>query len=118
MQRRRTLAAHRAPEHPAIQVAAGDMVTLGQRDTEWPQFVWATLGNGLGGWIPALLFDNTQGTASALADYDTRELDVEAGEILVLHREFAQWWWAENRHGQTGWVPERVLEPATVAQAP
>lgn len=118
MQQRRTQAAHRAPEHAPVQVAAGDTAVLGERDTEWPQFVWAALSNGLGGWIPAVLFDAARGQATALAEYDTRELDVEAGEMLILHREFAQWWWVENRHGQTGWIPERVLEAAATAQTP
>lgn len=108
--RARVVQPHRAPDRPAIRVQAGDRVTLGDRDIEWPEFVWTSLASGLGGWIPSPLFDSHTGEASALADYDTQELDVDVGEELTLHRELAQWWWAENTRGGSGWVPARVLD--------
>lgn len=111
MKRARVIATHRAPDRPAIRVAPGDAVTLGERDGDWPEFVWTTLATGLGGWIPSVLFDRDHGEATARQDYDTRELDADAGEVLVLHRELAQWWWAENERGEQGWIPARVLEP-------
>ena len=110
MQRARVIAEHRSPDRPAIRVAAGDSVTLGERDSDWPQFVWTTLAQGLGGWIPAALFDREAGEAVAQEDYDTRELSAEAGEILTLHREQAGWWWAESVHGEQGWIPSRCIE--------
>ncbi len=111
MRRARVIAAHRAPERPAIRVSAGDAVTLGERDGDWPQFVWTTLAQGLGGWIPAALFDRDTGMATALGDYDTRELDTTLGEIVILHHEQEQWWWAENARGDSGWIPARAIEP-------
>lgn len=111
MRRARVIAAHRAPDRPAIRIAPGDTVTLGDRDLDWPHFVWATLASGLGGWIPASMFDAERGSATAIDDYDTRELEAEPGEILTLHHETAGWWWAENVLGRTGWIPVRNLEP-------
>lgn len=111
MRRARVIAAHHAPDRPAIRIAAGDTVTLGDRDLDWPHFVWATLASGLGGWIPAAMFDAERGMATAVDDYDTRELDAEPGDILTLHHETADWWWAENVLGKTGWIPARNLEP-------
>ena len=64
MQRARVIAAHRAPDRPPIRIATGDPVTLGERDSDWPNFVWTTLAQGLGGWIPAVLFDNDIGQAT------------------------------------------------------
>jgi len=110
IQRARVVERHRAPDRPAIRVAAGERVTLGDRDTEWPQFVWTSLASGLGGWVPTALFDAERGQASALEDYDTRELDAEPDEEVVLHREYADWWWAENARGECGWIPARKLE--------
>lgn len=112
MRHARVVVSHRAPDRPAIQIARGDAVTLGERDRDWPQFVWTTagIGEGLGGWVPAALFDAESGPATALADYDTRELDADADEILLLHYELAQWWWAENARGLQGWIPARALE--------
>jgi hypothetical protein len=109
IQRARVVERHRAPDRPAIRVAAGDRVTLGDRDAEWPQFVWTSLASGLGGWVPSALFDAERGQASALEDYDTRELDAEPGEDLVLHREYADWWWVENARSECGWIPARKL---------
>ena len=110
MRRARVIAAHRAPDRPPIRVAAGDSVTLGERDSDWPQFVWTTLAQGLGGWIPAVLFDRDIGEATALSDYDTRELDTTIGEILILHHHQEEWWWAENANGDSGWIPARAIE--------
>ena len=115
MKRARVIVTHRAPDRPAIRVVAGDTVTLGDRDIDWPHFVWATLASGLGGWMPAAMFDAERGAARARDDYDTRELDAEAGEVLVLHHEIADWWWAENVLGTTGWIPARNLEPFTAS---
>jgi len=114
MQRAHVIAAHRVPDQPSIRVSAGDAVTLGERDSEWPQFVWATLAQGLGGWIPAVLFDGQVGTATALEDYDTRELAADPEEILVLQRAQAGWWWAQNAGGHSGWIPAHALEPLHV----
>ncbi|HWU70163.1 MAG TPA: SH3 domain-containing protein [Pseudoxanthomonas sp.] len=108
--RARVVVAHHAPEHAPIRVAKGDTVTLGERDIDWPDFVWTTLAQGIGGWIPSTLFDRESGEAVAQDDYDTRELDTEVGEILTLHREQAAWWWAENARGEQGWVPARAIE--------
>ena len=105
----RVVTAHRRPDRPAIRVAAGERVSLGERDTDWPQFVWTVLTNGLGGWIPADVFDAPHGTAHAQHDYDTQELDADSGDRLRLHREHADWWWAEQPDGTQGWIPARVL---------
>lgn len=110
MQRARVIAEHRSPDRPAIRVSAGDSVTLGERDSDWPQFVWATLAQGLGGWIPAALFDRDTGTATALGDYDTRELATRIGESITVHYEQEGWWWAENANGENGWIPARAIE--------
>ena len=110
MRRARVIAEHRAPDRPAIQVAPGDAVTLGERDSDWPQFIWTTLTGGLGGWVPSQLFDRDHGDATAQHDYDTRELDADICNRLVLHREMADWWWAENTRGASGWIPARALQ--------
>ena len=110
MKRARVVAQHRAPDRPAIRIAPGDEVTLGERDNDWPQFVWTTLASGLGGWIPSVLFDRDMGLATAQREYDTQELDADVGQILTLHHELADWWWAENERGASGWIPARAIE--------
>lgn len=46
-----------------------------------------------------------------VADYDTTELAVAAGErVEVVDRDDESgWWWCRNRDGTEGWVPVLVL---------
>ncbi|KQZ56429.1 MULTISPECIES: SH3 domain-containing protein [unclassified Lysobacter] len=110
MRRARVVVGHRVPDRSPIRIERGQRVTLGDRDRDWPQFVWTVLAEGQGGWVPAALFDSEHGPATALSDYDTRELAAAADEVLTLHYELAQWWWAENARGEQGWIPARALE--------
>lgn len=111
MPRARVIAAHRAPDREAVRIARGEGAVLGASDTEWPEFVWATLAQGLGGWMPADVFHmDDVGTAIAQQDYDTRELEADIGDLLALEREHAGWWWARDAHGRSGWIPARALE--------
>lgn len=110
MRHARVVVAHRAPDRKPIRLMPGDAVTLGERDQDWPEFVWTTIAEGHEGWVPVKLFDSEHGPARALAEYDTRELEAQADEILVLHYELARWWWAENALGHQGWIPARSLE--------
>jgi len=88
----RVIAEHRAPDRPAIRIARGDASSLGERDADWAPFVWAVRADGLGGWAPASRFNADRGPATALADDDTLELDADAGQVLQLRDESAQWW--------------------------
>ncbi|MET0289358.1 MAG: SH3 domain-containing protein [Pseudoxanthomonas sp.] len=105
---------HRAPDREPIRVSRGDAVTLGERDTDWPDFIWTTLAQGLGGWMPMNVFEldthETGSMATAREDYDTRELEVDAGQLITVEREHAGWWWAYDLHGRSGWIPARSIE--------
>lgn len=112
MRRGRLLVPHRAPARPAPVFLGGDVVRVGHRDTDWPGFAWTTGHDGVGGWVPAELIGlGSDGIAFMTTAYDTRELDAEAGELVVLHREIAHWWWCENAAGDTGWIPARAITP-------
>jgi hypothetical protein len=69
----RATAEHRPTERPTLRLHAGEEVTVGRRDDEWPAFVWCTTGAGEEGWVPerylareAPEFDR----ASLLHDYE------------------------------------------------
>ncbi len=94
-----------------IRFARGDIVTLGERDTQWPAFAWTTTADGNAGWAPYdWLRPLGDGTAEALRDYSAQELDADAGDELTLHQELGGWWWAEHRDGRCGWVPAEHLQ--------
>lgn len=90
---------------------AGEVVAVGARDTEWPDFAWITTADGNAGWGPAdWLQPRDDGRATALRDYSARELDADAGDALHLHQELGGWWWAQRGDGTRGWIPARNLE--------
>ncbi|MFT3756535.1 MAG: SH3 domain-containing protein [Pseudoxanthomonas sp.] len=97
--------------HP-IRFVRGDVVTLGERDAEWPAFAWTTTADGNAGWAPVdWLQAQGDGRAVALRDYSAQELDVQAGDIVTLLHELGDWWWCTHADGHDGWLPARDLQP-------
>jgi len=93
-----------------IAVNTGDLVVLGQRDTEWPGWVWCTTDAGRSGWVPERLVEAGGERGRMLAGYSAVELAMHAGDRLSLHREESGWYWATNEAGQSGWVPASHVE--------
>jgi SH3-like domain-containing protein len=98
------------PQYPdPICFAAGESLVLGGRDTEWPQFVWATDARGRSGWVHESRLDG----AVAVRDYDARELAADAGARVQLLEEAGGWWWSRDARGECGWLPARELDIET-----
>jgi hypothetical protein len=112
MTRLRATAPHQIPDRPPIQLVPGQQVQVGQRDTEWPAFVFITTGTGAG-WVPKRYLDTSSDPAEALTGYDTTELATTAGEELILIERDDPSGWARVRNaaGGEGWVPLRTIEP-------
>jgi len=98
--------AHQIPERPPLQLAVGEPVEVGARDTTWPAFVFVTTDHG-SGWVPARHLSRPSGPARVLAAYDTSELPTMDGETLdVLVEDRASGWlWCRSMSGREGWVP-------------
>ncbi|MBO0827835.1 MAG: hypothetical protein J2P24_08640 [Streptosporangiales bacterium] len=103
--------AHEIPERPPIRLAVGQPVRVGDRDTEWPEFVFVTAADGAG-WVPARNLSASSGAAIVLTAYDTTELPTRAGEVLqVVAEDLAGGWlWCRSREGREGWVPVDTLD--------
>ncbi|SHH97919.1 SH3 domain-containing protein [Ferrimonas marina] len=95
-----------------IQFNAGEQVSLGVEDTEFPGWVRTTTGDGNQGWAPKSYFRVENGEAIALCDYSARELDTQVGEHLTLKQSLLGWGWVENAQGERGWVPLNTLKMA------
>jgi len=106
----RATSSHSVPDRPPIQVMRGQRVQAGQRDTEWPEFVFV-IADGGAGWVPGRFLDTSSDPALVLADYDTTELATTAGEALTLVEgdDRSGWAWLRNEAGQEGWVPLRTV---------
>lgn len=101
---------HEVPVRPPIRVEVGDRVKVGERDSEWPAFVFVISETG-SGWIPERHLDR-QGTSAVVTQgYETTELATEVGdELEVLHEDLLSGWlWCRAKNGREGWVPERTL---------
>jgi hypothetical protein len=103
--------AHEIPARPPIHVEVGECVHVGERDTEWPAFVFVMTERG-SGWVPERYLDRQGASAVVTQRYDTTELPTEQGQQLeVLHEDSASGWlWCRAEDGREGWVPERTLE--------
>src|SRR5688572_25558113 len=102
--------AHEIPERPPLRLAVGDRVEVGERDTEWPEFVFVTAPNGEG-WIPARHLSADSGPAEVRIAYDTTELPTQPGDRLLVLAEdtLSGWLWCQGETGARGWVPIRTV---------
>ncbi|MCX7033371.1 MAG: SH3 domain-containing protein [Arenimonas sp.] len=96
---------HHARYRNPLAVAAGEKVTLGIRDVDWPEFIWATDSRGRSGWIHQSLLNGDV----VSRDYDAREIEGNTGDSVRLIELLGGWWWAENEIGEKGWLPEHAL---------
>ena len=103
--------AHEIPDRAPIQVHAGQEVAVGERDGEWPEFVFVTTTTG-SGWVPTRHLTMTgPGRAVVHTAYDTTELPASVGDTFDVLAEDLQsgWVWCRSREGVEGWVPVRNL---------
>lgn len=103
--------AHQIPERPPVQLEVGDAVEVGERDTEWPGFVFVTGERGAG-WVPSRHLSASSGRAVVQIRYDTTELPTEVGEVLAVVAEDlpSGWLWCRSASGREGWVPVKTVE--------
>ena len=109
----RAVSAHEIPDRPPIQVAPGQQVQLGERDTTWPEFVFVTAGGG-SGWVPARHIEPGTGASGVVRTaYDTT---APGDELAVLETdEISGWTWVRSASGREGWVPNSTIEPVPPA---
>ena len=102
--------AHEVPDRPPLRVAVGERVKVGERDSEWPAFVFVTAQAG-SGWVPERHLVRRGASATVSEGYDTTELRTEEGDELEVLREdlSSGWLWCRAKSGHEGWVPERTL---------
>jgi uncharacterized protein YgiM (DUF1202 family) len=110
--------AHAIPARRPLTLAAGDVVTVGQRDEEWPAFVFVTGAHG-SGWVPSRHLSAEASQATVITPYDTTELPTSVGDVLevVVRDDESGWLWCRSADGREGWVPSCTLRPATDSEA-
>ncbi len=86
---------------------------MGDRDHEWPAFVFVTTSKGVG-WVPVRHLSTSSGTAVVVDAYDTTELSTEVGDDLeAIHEDTdSGWLWCRSAVGREGWVPINTVTTA------
>ncbi len=106
-------AEHEIPGRAPLTIRPGDVVQVGDRDTEWPAFVFVTASLGTG-WVPARHIDIDGSNGTVRVAYDTTELPAVAGESVDVIEDDPEsgWSWCRNSDGREGRIPHRVLTGA------
>ncbi|WP_080419129.1 SH3 domain-containing protein [Burkholderia ubonensis] len=106
---------HRSEYPNPITLNKGDPLVIGEKyqgPEGWDDWFFCTTPGQAGGWVPLQVIERLDdGTGRALEDYTARELDVDAGEMLIGSRTLNGWVWCERvSRDDAGWVPLRNLE--------
>ena len=112
--RYRVMTAYQAKYENPIRFESGELITLGGRDAEFPEFLWATDENGREGWVHQSKFLGTsEKKAVTTAPYNAIELTSRTGELVTAEEMLGDWSWCSNAEGVQGWLPNHVLEKVT-----
>lgn len=102
-----------------LVAAAGEVLTLEDREREWPGWVWGVHPGGRAGWVPEPYLLRSGNRGILQQDYDATELTVAVGQELTVLAEHGCWLRCRTDDGALGWVPaenvERPSGPARVA---
>jgi uncharacterized protein YgiM (DUF1202 family) len=95
------------PQYPdPLAVVAGEHVSVGREDDEFPGWKWCRASSGLEGWVPVELLSDASATETAvLCDYSSRELAVQPGEEVTVEDSRHEWLLVRNKRGERGWIP-------------
>ena len=108
----RVIADYRASFPDPIRVKEGDIVTLDfQKKTNISGWVWCTQESGKSGWIPESYLEIQGLTGRMICDYDAIELTIHVGNILTVHKEESDFYWATDQRDNQGWIPVSHVEP-------
>lgn len=112
----RVIEAHQGPDRSFLSLEKGELVAVGkpyEGPEGWPDWVWCVSDAGGEAWVPIPFLEKLgDGTARAIEDYCSRELDAGEGDEVVGEQETCGWvWCVRERDGTSGWVPREKLEP-------
>lgn len=93
-----------------LVITKGEILTIGEKESEWLGWIWCTNKFGKSRWVPENYLEIHGKTCKAKQDYEATELSVKIGEILITEKEEADWIWAANERGKSGWVPLRNVK--------
>ncbi|MBI5060357.1 hypothetical protein HZB60_11325 [candidate division KSB1 bacterium] len=94
-----------------ISSVRGDVFRLGQRDDEYPGWIWTTAADGRSGWTHESFLSIDGERATLLEAYTAQELTIRVGDLLEILREVGGWYWCRTANNDLGWLPSSILVP-------
>ena len=96
--------AHRSNYPNPISFDVGESLSIGELDTEFPNWVRVKTVDGNEGWAPAQYIDFEQSIATQY--YSAYELNVSIGDCVNVLFELNEWFMVECSMGKRGWIPK------------
>lgn len=87
-----------APEGTVLEV-------LRRNEGIYKEWFVCRSSQGIEAYVPEEMLEIDGDKGTLLADYNSWELTVTTGEILVKLQEMGGWIWAKNSEDEYGWVP-------------
>ncbi|WP_041416290.1 hypothetical protein [Shewanella halifaxensis] len=100
-------------EYPnPVYLKRGDIVTLGEMDDEFHNWIFITNDAGDQAWAPIQYIDNVVGSSTGilLQDYDNLEFNTVIGEKLSVLFELNSWYRVSRSTDEIGWVPVHTVK--------
>ena len=94
----RVIKAYSSPYTDPWIITKGEILSIGEKESEWPGWIWCTNNSEKSRWVPESYLEISGVTGKAKQDYNATELSVKVGEE-------AEWFWVINQQGKSGWVP-------------
>lgn len=106
----RVIKSHRSEAGEPLSFRQGDKLIAGEKyqgPEGWEGWYYCIGAAQTGGWVPReLIHWLDEKNVQALEDYSSKELDVDAGDVLVGDRQLNGWVWCRRpSDGAAGWVP-------------
>ena len=101
---------YRAEYRDPIRVTAGERVSVGREDNEFPGWKWCKASDNREGWVPVELLSNQGGETVVSENYSARELAVQPGEEVMVEQARHDWLLVRNIEGERGWIPASHIE--------
>ncbi|GAK84133.1 hypothetical protein JCM19238_1699 [Vibrio ponticus] len=102
---------HKSEYPEPFYLKQGELVTLGEMDDEFPNWIFVTTQSGEKGWAPVQYIDIQNHVALGVLnqDYDNNEFNTELGERLTVLFELNAWYRVSRVNNELGWVPVNTV---------
>jgi hypothetical protein len=94
-----------------ITLNRGDVLSVGEEDSEYPGWIWCENQKGKCGWVPDDCIESSGEVSRAKYDYSAVELSARVGERLFPIESKYGWVLCSNSDGERGWLPLTKVRP-------